>query len=130
MVHNTNNPILDSLLDQNNNILTHPTDISNKIFIQQSLINAPTIQNCHYQSIHSLSCICNVQQYPWHDITGFILDKRGNPNIPLSTYFDCNTNDTCLKQLSKNKTFGLDKIPYSILKHLPHHFHTMLFLFF
>ena len=36
----------------------------------------------------------------------------------------------CLKQLSKNKTPGLDKIPNSILRNLPHRFHTMLFLFF
>ena len=36
----------------------------------------------------------------------------------------------CLKQLSKNKTPGPDKIPNSILRNLPHRFHTMLFLFF
>ena len=36
----------------------------------------------------------------------------------------------CLKQLSKNKTPGPDKIPNSILRNLPHRFHTMFFLFF
>ena len=36
----------------------------------------------------------------------------------------------CLKQLSKNKTPSPDKIPNSILRNLPHQFHTMLFLFF
>ena len=36
----------------------------------------------------------------------------------------------CLKQLSKNKTPGPNKISNSILCNLPHRFHTMLFLFF
>ena len=36
----------------------------------------------------------------------------------------------CLKQLSKNKTPGPDKIPNSILKNLPQQFHKMLYLFF
>ena len=36
----------------------------------------------------------------------------------------------CLKQLSKNKTPGLDKIPNSILRNLPQQFHTMLYFFF
>ena len=35
-------PPLDSLLATDNIILTHPKDISNEIFIQQSIINAPT----------------------------------------------------------------------------------------
>jgi hypothetical protein len=37
---NCNNPSLDSILDKNNNIITHPTDIADEIFFQQSTTNA------------------------------------------------------------------------------------------
>ena len=126
----TDNSTLDSLLDCNNNIFTHPSDISNEIFIQQSLTNAPTVTNCQYQTSQPPTCTCNIRQYPWHDISGFTLKQRGDPHIPISSYFDRNTYDICLKQLSKNKTPDPDKIPNSILQSLPHQFHTMLFLFF
>jgi hypothetical protein len=33
---NRNNPPLDSIIDSNNNIITHPTNIAKEIFIQQS----------------------------------------------------------------------------------------------
>jgi len=66
----------------------------------------------------------------WHDLDGFVIDKRGTPQTPLHKYFDQETYDLCLKHLSNNKAPGLDKIPNSILKNMPESFHKLLFLFF
>ena len=73
---NSDNPPLDSLLDKNNNIITHPTDIANEIFIQQSTTNAPTVKTCNHQPQHHPTCTCQVRQYPWHNLNGFILQKK------------------------------------------------------
>ena len=79
---------------------------------------------------HPPQCTCRVRQYPWHDIDGFIIDKHGNPQIPLYTYLDQETYNLCLKNLANNKTPSPDKIPNSILKNMPTSFHHILFLFF
>jgi hypothetical protein len=80
-------PTLDNLKDRNNNILTHPNDIAHKIHAQQTFNSEPAAALCHHQPIHDNKCTCATRQYPWHDIDGFILEKRGLPQIPLHTYF-------------------------------------------
>ena len=127
---NTETSPLDSIIDRQNNILTNPEDIASEIYIQQSISNRPTVPTCQYQNTHPLHCTCGVRQYPWHDLDGYIIDKRGEPHTPLHTYFDQETYDFCLKNLSNNKAPGPDKIPNSILKNMPPRFHKLLFLFF
>jgi hypothetical protein len=127
---NTGSPPLDCITDEYNNILTSPEDIANEIFNQQTKNNRPTVPTCNYQPQHPTKCICAVRQYPWHDLDGFLLDKRGNPEIPLHTYFNQAIYNTCLQNLSNNKTPGPDRIPNSILKHMPPRFHKLLYLFF
>ena len=127
--HSETSP-LDSITDRQNNIVTNPEDIVKEIFIQQSINNRPTVQTCHYQNIHPPYCTCGVRQYPWHDLEGFTIDQRGEPQTPLHTYFDQETYDFCLKNLGNNKAPGPYKIPNSILKNMPPRFHKLLFLFF
>ena len=127
---NTEPSPLDSIIDRQNNILTNPADIATEIYTQQSISNRPTVPTCHYQNTHSNTCTCGVRQYPWHDLNGYTIDKRGEPQTPLHTYFDQTTYDLCLKNLSNNKAPGPDKIPNSILKNMPPRFHKLLFLFF
>ena len=127
---NQETPPLDCILDRNNNILTNPEDIANEIHIQQSISNRPTVPTCYYQPEHPTQCTCGVRQYPWHDLDGFVIEKRGNPQIPLHKHFDKEIYEMCLKHLSNNKTPGPDKIPNSILKNMPESFHKLLFLFF
>lgn len=79
---------LDCLTDRHNNILTSLDDIANEIHIQQSISNRPTVPTCHFQPDHPQECTCAVRQYPWHDLDGFIIDKRGEPHIPLYNYLD------------------------------------------
>jgi hypothetical protein len=98
--------------------------------IQQSHINKPTIPTCYYQPNHQQNCTCTVRQYPWHDLDGYILDKRGDANISLHTYFDYGIYSLCFKNLANGKNPGPDTIPNSILKHMPQNFHHMLYLFF
>jgi hypothetical protein len=100
------------------------------MYIQQSHINKPTIPTCYYQPNHQQNCTCAVRQYPWHDLDGYILDKRGIATIPLHTYFNYGIYSLCLKNLANGKTPGPDTIPNSILKHMPQNFHHMLYLFF
>ena len=127
--HSETSP-LDSITDRQNNILTNPEDIAKEIYIQQSISNRPTVPTCHYQNTHPPHCTCGVRQYPWHDLEGFTIDQRGEPQIPLHTYFDQETYDFCLKNLGNNKAPGPDKIPNSILKNMPPRFHKLFFLFF
>jgi hypothetical protein len=127
--HSETSP-LDSITDRQNNILTNPEEIAKEIYIQQSISNRPTVPTCHYQTIHPPYCTCSVRQYPWHDLDGFTIDQRGEPQIPLHTYFDQEIYDFCLKNLGNNKAPGPDKIPNSILKNMPPRFHKLLFLFF
>ena len=127
--HSETSP-LDSITDRQNNILTNYKDIAKKIYIQQSISNRPIVPTCHYQNTHPLYRTCGVRQYPWHDLEGFTIDRRGKPQIPLHTYFDQETYNFCLKNLGNNKASGPDKIPNSILKNMPPRFHKLLFLFF
>jgi hypothetical protein len=127
---NQETPPLDCILDRNNNILTSPEDIANEIHIQQSISNRPTIPTRYYQPEHPSQCTCGAKQYPWHYLNGFVIEKKGNPQIPLHKYFDKATYEMCLKHLSNNKAPGPDKIPKSILKNMPENFHQLLLLFF
>jgi hypothetical protein len=127
--HSETSP-LDSITDRQNNILTNPEDIAKEIYIQQSISNRPIVPTCYYHNIHPPHCTCGVRQYPWHDLEGFTIEQRGEPQIPLHTYFDQETYDFCLKNLGNNKAPGPDKIPNSILKNMPPRFHKLLFLFF
>jgi hypothetical protein len=112
---NTETSPLDSIIDRQNNILTNPEDIAAEIYTQQSISNRHTVLTCQYQNTHPLHCTCGVRQYPWHDLDGYIIDKRGEPQTPLHTYFDQEIYDFCLKNLSNNKAPDPDKIPNSIL---------------
>ena len=76
-------PLLKSLLDCNNYILTNPKDIANEIYTQQSIINKSIIRICYHQPDHDPECICRVCQYFWHDLNGFTIDKHSKPNKPL-----------------------------------------------
>ena len=126
---NTESSPLDSIIDRQNNILTNPTDIALEISTQQSISKRPTVPTCQYQNTHPLHCTCGVRQYPWHDLDGYIIEKRGELQIPLHTYFDQETYDLCLKNRSNNKAPSPDIIPNSILKNMPPRFHKLLFLF-
>ena len=125
---NTETSPLDSIIDRQNNILTNPEDIASEIYTQQSINNRPTVPTCKYQNPHPLHCTCGVRQYPWHDLDGYIIDKRGEPQTPLHTYFDQETYAFCLKNLSNNKAPSPYNIPNSILKNMPPRFHKLLFL--
>jgi hypothetical protein len=57
-------PPLDSLMDLEHNIITHPIDIVDEIFLQQSKINAPTVKTYNHQPQHQPNCTCQVRQYP------------------------------------------------------------------
>jgi hypothetical protein len=46
------------------------------------------VPTCYYQPDHDPDCMCRVRQYPWHDIIGYTIEKRGDPLTPLYTYFD------------------------------------------
>jgi hypothetical protein len=128
--HNTDTPPLDCLIDSFANILTSPQEIAHEIHIQQSISNRPTVPTCHYQPDHTHQCTCGVRQYPWHDLNGYTIEKRGDASIPLHTFFDRQTYDLCLKNLTTGKTPGPDKIPNAILKSMPPRFHKLLLLFF
>ena len=71
----------------------------------------------------------SVRQYSWHDLDGYVMDKRGNPQTPIHKYLDQETYDMCLKHLANNKTSGLDKIPDAFMKNLPASFHKLLSMF-
>ena len=65
---------LDYILNPNGDIITNPEDISNKIYSQQTVINKRTVPTCYHQTTHIHNCICNVKQYPWHDLDGFTIE--------------------------------------------------------
>jgi hypothetical protein len=98
--------------------------------MQQSITNKPTVPTCHYQPDHNPDCTYGIHQYSWHDITGFTIDKCGDPLIFLYTYFDCETYSLCLRHLTNGKAPSPNKISNSILENLPFQFHTLLYLFF
>jgi len=87
-------------MNTNKSILTSSKDIVKEIHTQESISNRPTIPTCYYQPEHHTHCTCEVQQYPWHDIYGYVIDKRGNPQTPLHKYFDKETYNICLKKPS------------------------------
>ena len=119
---NLETPPLDCITDRNNNILTNPEEIAKEIHIQQTLSNKPAVPTCYFLPNHPPKCTCAVRQYPWHDLEGLVLEKRGDPQTPLHTYLDLETYNLCLKNLANNKTPGPDKIPNSILKNMPKKF--------
>jgi hypothetical protein len=69
------------------------------------------------------------KQYPWHNLNGFDLEKKGGLTTLLSKSFDKITYDMCLKNLANGKTPRPDNIPNSIFKNMPTKFHDLLFLF-
>jgi hypothetical protein len=127
---NTENTTLDSIKDRQGNILTNPKDIAKEIYIQQPILNQPALPTYHHQPNHDQKCVCGVRQYPWHDLNGFVLEKRGEINASIANTFDRTTYDLCLKYLRNNKAPGPDNIPNSILKNMLQQFHDLLFLVF
>jgi hypothetical protein len=127
---NMENTTLDNIQDRQGNILTNPKDKAEEIYIQQSILNQPVIPTCYHQPNHNPECVCGVRQYPWHDLNGFILEKRGDTNASIANTFDKKAYDLCLKYLGNNKTPGPDNIPNSILKNMPIQFHNLLYLLF
>ena len=126
----TDTLLLDCLIDRYNSILTNPQDIALEIYAQQSISNRPIVPTCYYQPDHTQQCICGVRQYPWHDLNGYTIEKRGDTSIPLYTYLHQETYDICLKNLANGKIPGPDKIPNVILKSMLPRFHKLLLLFF
>jgi hypothetical protein len=96
--------------------LTNPEDIVEEIYIQQSILNQPAIPTCRHQPNHELNCTCEVRQYPWHDLDGFVLEKCGDIHASIGNTFDRSTYDLCFKYLGYNKAPGPENIPNSILK--------------
>src|ERR1700737_984871 len=94
---NTEASSLDSITDRQNNILTNHENIASKIYTQQFINNRPIVLTCQHQNTHPLHCTCGVRQYPWHDLEGYTIDKRGKSQIPLHMYFDQEIYDFCLK---------------------------------
>ena len=121
---------LDCIIDKYNNILTNPEDVAQEIHTQQSISNKPTVPTCNYQPHHAQNCTCGVRQYPWHDLHGYTIEKRGEPNVPLHTYLNQETYDMCLQNLANGKILGPVKIPNVILKTMPPRFDTLLLLYF
>ena len=126
---NQKTPSLDCITDEHNNIVTNPIDIANEIHNQQSISNRPTVQTCYHQPEHIPNCTCGVRQYPWHDLDGYVIEKK-NPQIPLHEYFNKETYDICLKNLANNKTLSPDKIPNIILRDMSESYHKILFSLF
>jgi hypothetical protein len=85
---------------------------------------------CYHKPNHQETCTCGVRQYPWHDLDGLILEKRGNPLDTIANTFDKNTYNICLRYLGNNKAPGPNNIPNSILKNMPKQFNKVLYLFF
>lgn len=73
---------------------------------------------------------CGVAEYPWHDLDGFVMNKRGNPQTLLHDNLYRETYHICLKNLANNKASRSNKIPNTILKNMLDNFHTLFFLFF
>jgi hypothetical protein len=111
---NIDNITLESLKDRQGNILTNPEDIAEEIYIQQSILNQPAIPTCHHQPTHNREYICGIRQYPWHDLNGFVLEKRGDIHASITNTFDRITYDLCLKYLGNNKAQDhiTSQIPY------------------
>ena len=72
---------MDSIIDRQNNILTNPKDIATEIYTQQSISNRPIVPTCQYQNTHPPQCTCEVRQYLWHDLEGYIIDKHAFGSI-------------------------------------------------
>jgi hypothetical protein len=113
---NTENTTLDCIKNRQGNILTNLEDIVEEIYIQQSILNQPAIPTCRHQPNHELNCTCEVRQYPWHDLDGFVLEKCGDIHASIGNTFDRSTYDLCFKYLGYNKAPGPENIPNSILK--------------
>ena len=125
------NTTLDSIQDRQGNILTNPNDIAEEIYIQQSILNQPTIPTCYHQSNYNSECVCRVRQYSQHDLNGFILEKRDDDtNVSIANTFDKKTYNLCLKYLGNNKAPGPNNMPNFILKNMPTQFHNLLYLVF
>jgi hypothetical protein len=73
---------------------------------------------CHNHLKYGIKYTCAIKLYPWHDINGFILEKRGNPEIPIYKCFIRDVYNLSKKYLANGKAPGPNSIPNAILKHL------------
>jgi hypothetical protein len=51
---NSETPPFDSFTNKQNNIMTNPDDITNEIYVQQTISNRPTNPTCYYQPDHNI----------------------------------------------------------------------------
>lgn len=77
----------DSIWHQHNNISTNLLDITQELYIQQSIISNPMVPTYYHQSNHPIHYTCVVCYYPWHDVDSFTIEQCGTPDISLDTHF-------------------------------------------
>ena len=71
-----------------------------------------------------------LKKFPWHDFDGFCLELRGQPNTPLTTLFNREIYDLCLRSLPSSKSPGPDEIPNEVIKTLLPEHHDALYQLF
>ena len=102
-------------------------NITIEIHIQQSISNRLTVPTYYYLLDHLFECTYAIRQYPWHDLEGLLLEKYGNPQIPLDTYFDQKTYNLYPTNLANIKIRSPNKNPNCILKNIPQKFQIIFF---
>jgi hypothetical protein len=121
---------LDYLKCHNGALATTSEEIVTELHNQESKIFRRTAPLCTHPHIHNNRCTCAARQYPWHDLDGFTLEKRGTPSIPATTLFSREIYDECVSRLTKGKATGPDYIPNEIIKTLQPQYHDLLYKFF
>lgn len=114
-----------SFMDQYGNILITPFAISSEIYKTQHDSFKRQAPPSLHQLNHTITCTCEVHNYPRHNDNRFILQPRGPPLHHIHSSFNRTTYDESLKFLSMCKVPSFN----DILKALLTQFHDM-FLFF
>jgi hypothetical protein len=81
------------------------------MFNKQTNNSKPTANLCYQQPNENSMYTLAVIQYPWHNIDGYILEKRGIPKIPSHKYFTKEVYDLSKKHLCNSyNIMNIDKI--------------------